>query len=94
MLAGRARAGEGMTEVSTWRRGGAAARRRGHNGGPDSPRRRWQEEQAQNEARQQFFDQLGVFNQQYDVTINRSGPRARAASRADGAADSGTGVPP
>ncbi len=59
-----------------------------------TPFDRWQEEQAQNEARQQFLEQLGVFNQQYDVTIQRSGPRSRAASRADGAADSCAGVPP
>ena len=54
-----------MTEVSTRRRGGA-----GESAGL-TPLDPWQVEQAQNEVRQQFLDQLGVFNQQYDVTINR-----------------------
>jgi hypothetical protein len=50
---------------------------------PDVPRAPRQEERAQNEERQRFFDQLCSFNQQYDVAINRSPayPHARTHAR-------------
>ena len=64
-----------MEEVS-WR-GGARGRLRGVGCAPNAPHW-WQEDRAQSEERQQFLDQLGVFNQAYDVTINRfSCARAR-----------------
>ena len=50
---------------------------------PDVPRAPRQEERAQNEERQRFFDQLCSFNQQYDVATNRSPayPHARTHAR-------------
>jgi hypothetical protein len=48
----------------------------------DVPRVPRQEERAQNEERQRFFDQLSSFNQQYDVAINRSPARPHARTHA------------